>query len=135
MIDTRVPAWRAHLTAVALVGLLLALTGCSSSGGSGTTSTTTRASATAIPSGGGSRIIISDFKFSPPALTVKPGARVEVLNQDTTTHTVTATGSAKFNTGNVAPGQSATFTAPTAPGTYPYICTIHQFMKGTLTVR
>ena len=71
----------------------------------------------------------------PAALTVSPGATVEVQNQDTTTHTVTATGSGKFDTGNVAPGKSATFTAPSQPGSYPYICSIHQFMTGMLTVR
>ncbi len=35
---------------------------------------------------------------------------------------------------NVKPG-TATFTAPTAPGTYPYHCIFHANMKGTLTVK
>jgi plastocyanin len=81
-------------------------------------------------------ITIQSFAFHPSSLTVTPGAIVSVHNADSTTHTVTASGSAKgaFNTGNVTPNQTTTFTAPTKPGTYPYICNIHQFMMGTLIV-
>jgi plastocyanin len=32
-------------------------------------------------------------------------------------------------------GGTATFTAPTAPGTYAYHCTYHPNMHGTLTVK
>ena len=31
-------------------------------------------------------------------------------------------------------GATATFTAPSTPGSYSYLCTIHPTMKGTLTV-
>lgn len=81
-------------------------------------------------------IVIKNFAFSPATLTVGPGAIVTVHNDDSATHTVTATGSSKpFDTGNVAPGASATFTAPSVAGSYTYICRIHQFMHGTLVVR
>ena len=140
MIDTEVPARRGRPAVVALIGLLLALTGCSSSGNGGTSSSTTAVSVVPSTSGTGggatgSKIVINNFKFMPPSLTVNPGASVEVVNQDTTTHTVTASGSGKFNTGNVSPGSSATFTAPSQAGRYPYICSIHTFMMGTLIVR
>ncbi|MFJ2270865.1 cupredoxin domain-containing protein [Streptomyces sp. NPDC087849] len=46
-----------------------------------------------------------------------------------------ATNGKTFDTGNTAPGKTAAFTAPAKPGTYPYICTIHPYMKGSLTVR
>jgi plastocyanin len=92
----------------------------------------------APPAGGtpppANTIVIDNFAFAPGTLTVKPGAKVTVTNKDTTTHTVTATTGKAFDTGNVAPGASGTFTAPTKPGSYPYICSIHPFMKGTLTV-
>ncbi|MFC1405610.1 MULTISPECIES: cupredoxin domain-containing protein [Streptacidiphilus] len=78
--------------------------------------------------------MISDFTFAPSALTVSPGQTVTVVNHDSSTHTVTA-GDKSFDTGDIAPGKSGSFTAPTKPGSYPYICTIHQFMHGTLTVR
>ena len=32
-------------------------------------------------------------------------------------------------------GQTGSFTAPSVAGTYPYICNIHQSMKGTLIVK
>lgn len=81
-------------------------------------------------------IVIKNFAFSPANLTVAPGATVTVRNDDSATHTVTATGSSKrFDTGDIAPGASATFTAPSAAGSYAYICQIHQFMHGTLVVR
>jgi plastocyanin len=57
-----------------------------------------------------------------------------VRNNDTAPHTVTAKDKS-FDTGTIDPGKTATFTAPTKPGTYDYICTIHPYMKGTLIVR
>ncbi|WP_446042278.1 cupredoxin domain-containing protein [Streptomyces sp. SID1121] len=71
----------------------------------------------------------------PDKLTVAPGTKITVTNNDTTTHTLTAITDKAWNTGDIAPGKSATFTAPTKPGAYKYMCTIHPFMKGTLTVR
>ena len=79
-------------------------------------------------------IIIQNFAFHPATLTVQPGATVTVTNEDSTTHTVTATGAKAFDTGNVGPGKTVTFTAPATAGAYPYICEIHQYMQGTLTV-
>ncbi|WUH94887.1 cupredoxin domain-containing protein [Streptomyces sp. NBC_00433] len=127
-------AVRRRAGVLSAVGVLLALTGCSSSdsGGSGPT-----ASASASPpaaGGGADRIDIKDFAFNPSSLTVRAGAVVTVTNSDSTTHTVTATGAKAFDTGDIAPGRTMTFTAPSKTGSYPYICTIHPFMKGTLTV-
>ena len=78
-------------------------------------------------------IVIKNFAFSPSHLTVAPGATVTVRNEDVTTHTVTSTDKT-FDTGDVSPGASKTFTAPTKPGSYGYICSIHQYMTGTLSV-
>jgi plastocyanin len=68
-------------------------------------------------------------------LTVSPGAKVTVSNQDSATHTLTATGDKAFDTGDVGPGKSVTFTAPTKAGSYSYLCDIHQYMTGTLVVK
>jgi plastocyanin len=76
-------------------------------------------------------ITIANFAYTPPALTVQPGATVTVHNEDSTKHTVTGTG---FTTGDVAGGGSGSFTAPLAPGTYPYTCAYHASMQGTLEV-
>ena len=82
-------------------------------------------------------IVIKNFAFEPASLTVNPGATVTVRNEDPTTHTLTAISphDKVFDTGDVAAGATKTFTAPDAPGSYPYICEIHQFMHGTLTVK
>ena len=81
----------------------------------------------------GTSITIKNFAFSPSTLTVAAGARVTVHNDDSATHTVSAVSGA-FNTGDVAPGGTVTFTAPATAGTYPYICMIHQFMHATVVV-
>lgn len=136
---------RRRLAVAAVAGALLALPGCSDSSGGSTSSTTTPGATTTTPGAttttaspsapaGSAQIVIQNFAFSPATLTVHPGVQVVALNKDTTTHTVTATDNTSFSTGDIAPGKSATFTAPKKAGTYPYICSIHPFMKGTLTV-
>ncbi len=82
----------------------------------------------------GTSITISNFMFSPMSMTVKPGATISVTNKDSATHTLTASGPGGFNTGNISHNQTKTFTAPTKPGTYQYICNIHQYMMGTIKV-
>ncbi|SEM18261.1 cupredoxin domain-containing protein [Streptacidiphilus jiangxiensis] len=129
------PRSRTRLT-VALVAALLAAAsaGCSSA----STSVSAPASAASVTSAapsGQARIVIANFAYQPADLTVAPGQLVTVTNHDSTAHTLTATGAHGFDTGKIAAGASGTFTAPTTPGSYPYICTIHPFMHGTLTVR
>jgi plastocyanin len=92
-----------------------------SSGGSGAGSTT--------------HIEISNFMFSPMNDTVSPGATISVTNKDSATHTLSSTTAGAFNTGNIKDNQTKTFKAPTKPGKYPYICNIHQYMMGTITVK
>jgi plastocyanin len=66
-------------------------------------------------------------------ISVKPGASVTVTNKDSVTHTLTSSTGA-FNTGNIAGGASAHFTAPMKAGKYTYRCDIHQYMTGTVVV-
>ncbi len=68
------------------------------------------------------------------SLMVAPGATVRVTNKDTATHTLTATGG-QFNTDDINQNQTKTFTAPMKPGTYHYICNIHQYMMGSIVVK
>lgn len=89
---------------------------------------------TPAPSSSGTSITINNFMFNPAKLSVSPGATIQVTNKDSATHTLTATGG-QFNTGDIKQGQTKSFTAPTKPGTYQYICNIHQFMMGTLVVK
>jgi plastocyanin len=113
------------LGALAVLALVLALalsTGVS----------TAPSSASAASSG--TSITIKNFMFSPMSLKVSPGATVKVTNKDSATHTLTATNNA-FNTGDITQNQTKTFKAPMKPGTYNYICTIHQYMMGTIVVK
>ncbi|THA77202.1 metal-binding protein [Streptomyces sp. A0642] len=123
---------RARIAVVVSVACAAALAGCSGGGG-GSAPSATRS--TASPSAAGALITIKDFAFHPATLTVAPGTKVTVINKDGTTHTVTATGTKAFDTGEVKSGQTVTFRAPARPGSYPYICTIHPTMHGSLTVR
>ncbi len=79
-------------------------------------------------------ITIKNFMFSPMTLKVTPGAKITVVNKDSVTHTMTST-SGKFHTGDIKPHRSKTITMPTKAGTYHYICSIHQYMTGTIIVR
>jgi plastocyanin len=128
------------LPVVVLAVTALASAACSSSGSATSTTATTAASSSGDSSGSGSgrsggadAITIQNVAFSPARLTVTPGATVTVTNKDQVTHTLTAA-KGSFDTGDIAAGQSKSFTAPNNPGTYPYICSIHQYMSGTLVV-
>ncbi len=111
----------------------LVLAGCGGGGGSHSSSASSgsSASSSAAAPATPNTIQIKSFSFSPSPITVAPGTVVTVSNQDAATHTVT---SSAFDTGRVSGHSSATFTAPTAPGTYAYHCNIHQYMKATLIV-
>jgi plastocyanin len=97
-------------------------------------SSTPKSSAPASSSGSGTSITISNFMFEPMSLTVAPGTTIKVTNKDSATHTLTATGG-QFNTGDIDQNHTKSFTAPSKPGTYHYICNIHQFMMGAITVK
>jgi plastocyanin len=106
----------ALLTAVTAAA---ALTGCSGGGSAGSTAT-------------GNAITIKDFAFAPKTLKAKAGQPITVTNEDSAAHTLTADDTS-FDSGSLAKGKSYTFTVA-KPGTYTYLCDIHQYMKGTLTV-
>ncbi len=74
---------------------------------------------------------IQDFAYHPHKLHVAKGTKVVFANHDSTTHTATSRGA--FNTGNLAPGESARFRLK-KKGTYRYHCKIHSFMHGKIVV-
>jgi plastocyanin len=78
-------------------------------------------------------VTIADFAFSPASLTINVGDTVTWTNQDSATHTATAT-DGSFDTGNLAQGASGSITFDTA-GTFNYICSIHPQMTGTIIVQ
>ena len=123
-------------------GLIVALTGCgasTTSAGSQAPSTTSSSSlpstttSAAAPTAAAAVVItIKDFKFTVPA-SVAPGSKITVKNQDGEAHTVTSATAGAFDV-KADPGVTATFTAPTKAGSYPFVCKFHANMMGTLVV-
>jgi plastocyanin len=85
------------------------------------------------PVNSGTSVSIVNMSFSPANLTVAVGSTVKWTNNDAMTHTVTAD-NASFDSGNIAGGGTFSKTFSTA-GSYPYHCTIHPGMTGTITVK
>src|SRR5438552_1299370 len=73
--------------------------------------------------------------FSPDNINLVLGENNTVTwtNDDRSPHTSSSMSGA-FNSGNLNPGMSYTFTF-TAPGTYPYSCAYHGWMHGTVVVK
>jgi len=73
------------------------------------------------------------WTYEPKVVTVMAGTRVIWTNNGAVLHTVTADDGKAFESGNMAAKATFSFT-PTAPGTFPYHCKQHPWMKGTLIV-
>jgi plastocyanin len=78
-------------------------------------------------------VVITDMKFSPETLTVKRGDTVVWVNKDFFPHNARAQ-DRTFESTDIATNQSWRYVA-TKAGTFPYICTLHPTMKGTLVVK
>jgi plastocyanin len=108
------------------------ITACGSSTSPSGTPEAAPAGATTITMVSGSSTLTTTA-YSPNPITVSIGTTVSWLNSDSTTHTAVANGGA-FTSPNVAPNARFNFTFTTA-GTFPYHCTIHPNMVGTITVQ
>jgi amicyanin len=93
---------------------------------------TAPANAQAGPAIATTSVSISGFAFGPTSATVKVGSTVTWTNNDAVDHTVTFDGKT-IDSGDLNRGDTFSHTF-TKPGTYHYICTIHPFMHGTVTV-
>ncbi|CAN5128002.1 hypothetical protein BH24ACT1_BH24ACT1_04340 [soil metagenome] len=78
-------------------------------------------------------VVIDRFTFMPEAIEVAAGTTVTWTNQDSAAHTVEDGGSLFPESENLTEGDEFSFTYD-APGEYPYICGIHTYMTGTVTV-
>jgi plastocyanin len=85
------------------------------------------------PAASSGTITIQNFEFGAP-LTVKPGATIKVTNLDRPAHDLASDDQDNFRTPLLNQGESATFTAPTQPGTYKFSCTVHAQMQGIGTL-
>lgn len=130
-------ARRAFVPLVAVAGLALVIAIANSPGVSAPGGSTTTISGSGTASS--VKVSIRNFVFYPANFTVAPGTTIVVTNNDTVAHTLTALNASnplgKFDTGNIAAGKTATFAAPSKPGSYAFYCSIHSFMVGTLVVK
>jgi len=91
------------------------------------------------PVPGGNTVTIKNFAFSPQTMTVSQGSTVTWVNQDSVEHQIISDTSgsnaegAIFKSTPLPNGASYSFKFD-IPGTYPYHCSIHPSMKGTITV-
>jgi plastocyanin len=113
--------------------------GAGAGGGSTTTTTTAAAATLTIPVGAATP---GNPSYDPLSLTVKKGDEIDVVNKDSSPHTVTS-GKApdapdagkQFDTSIVNVGASAKVaTANLEPGEYDFHCAVHPFMTGKLKV-
>ena len=123
------------MRAVSVLGLIagsigLGLTACGGDDDSDSTTPATEAAAGTAAAGAGTSIEISGFAF-PSETNVTAGASISIINDDNATHTVTADDGA-FDLEAPA-GETVELIAPET-GTYPYHCSIHSSMTGTLVV-
>jgi plastocyanin len=85
---------------------------------------------TGIASADTVQVLIKDFKFQPPEITIKQGDTITWTHPGPASHTVKFADSESEILKNGA-SYSKTFNMP---GTFPYECGIHPYMKGTVVV-
>jgi plastocyanin len=119
--------------AVVTIGVAAFAIGRGVASDSSSTSATAAAAAPASPAqGSATAVAIKDFAFSPETVTVKVGSSITWTNGDGFAHSVKgADGS--FVSQDLQQGQSYSATFST-PGTYAYVCGIHNSMTGTVVV-
>ena len=115
------------MRAIASIGISLAVVAAAACGSS------TMVANSCGSSGASANINATDSKvFSPNTATITHGQSVCWQNNGSFAHTVTSDDGTSFNTG-LPSGQIFVHTFPTA-GSFPYHCTIHAGMTGTITV-
>jgi plastocyanin len=78
------------------------------------------------------KVRIVDFAYDPDPVTIQEGGKVIWHNEDSEPHTATAEDDS-FDTGVLGEGKIKSESFKEA-GTYPYICTLHPEMRGTIEV-
>ena len=81
----------------------------------------------------GNRVSITGSSFSPASLTISVGDTVTWTNNDAVAHTSTSN-TGVWNSGTLTNGQSYSFVFGST-GSFPYHCTFHPTMTGTIIVQ
>jgi plastocyanin len=109
----------------------IALAACSSGGGAPSAAGSdpcSKSTATGTVQAG-----VADFAFAPATVTAKVGDVITWTNAGPASHTVTVDDHSSCDTGSIASGATGSLTF-SAAGTYPFHCSIHSSMKGTITI-
>lgn len=77
-------------------------------------------------------VSVQNYAFSPASLTIQKGANVTWKNDDSVQHTIVSDTQA-FTSPTLNKGDVYTFQFNNT-GTFPYHCSIHTYMIGTITV-
>jgi plastocyanin len=87
------------------------------------------------PAAVANQVVIDNFTFDPPTLTVPAGTTVTWVNHDDVPHTATSTAKPKrFESGTLDTDNKFSHVF-TAPGTYEYFCAVHPKMTGKIIVK
>jgi plastocyanin len=76
---------------------------------------------------------VQAWTYAPTQLTTRVGTTLTWTNSGAEDHTITSDDRTTFDSHNLAPNATFSFT-PTAAGTFAYHCAYHPWMKGTITV-
>ncbi len=121
--------WLAILMGVIVLGALTVL-GCGSSSNQPSSGGGTNTQSS------GNTVILKDTSFQPQQITISTGSELTWINQDSVNHTVVGDGTGPggdFQSKTLQPGEEFSFIFD-QPGNYPYHCSIHPSMKGTVIV-
>ena len=117
--------------------VLLVAVGLAACSGSPSTPAAGPTASAVSPSGGSAdlkvAVSIKGFAFAPDPVVVGVGGTVTWTNDDAVAHTVTFDDASRTSSKNLDPGATFSATFPKA-GSYPYHCSIHSSMQGTVTV-
>lgn len=97
------------------------------------TPTTTTESSSPSAATSATAVSIKNFAFNPATVTVKKGTTVTWTNEDSASHTVTSDSGSVLQRESLSSGKSFSFTFNIV-GNFPYHCSIHPNMQGTITV-
>ena len=116
--------------------LVLLMVGASllACGGSEPTTTTAGGATTTAAAGGDTvQVVMKNLSFDPETVTVTVGDTITWLNEDAAQHDVIAD-NGEFKSDLFGKGETFSFTFSQA-GTYPYHCSVHAGMAGTVVVQ
>jgi plastocyanin len=82
---------------------------------------------------GTNEVFIENMAFNPTVITVNAGTTIKWTNKDAVGHTVTST-TGLFDSGAINTNGTYSHLFSIA-GSYPYLCTIHPDMTGTVVVK